>query len=57
MPYEGFPHEVCVTDRNDQKHGITAFAIEMDTKGIRPGKKENKLGMRASDTAELVLED
>jgi len=48
---------LCVTDRNDQKHGITAFAIEMDTKGIRPGKKENKLGMRASDTAELVLED
>jgi hypothetical protein len=48
---------LAVTDRNDQKHGITAFAIEMDRKGIRPGKKENKLGMRASDTAELVLED
>ncbi len=29
----------------------------MDRKGIRPGKKENKLGMRVSDTAELVLED
>ena len=48
---------LAVTDRNDQKHGITAFAIEMDRKGIRPGKKENKLGMRASDTAELILED
>jgi alkylation response protein AidB-like acyl-CoA dehydrogenase len=48
---------LAVTDRNDQKHGITAFAVEMDRKGIRPGKKENKLGMRASDTAELVLED
>lgn len=48
---------LVVTDRNDQKHGITAFAIEMDNKGIRPGKKENKLGMRASDTAELILED
>jgi alkylation response protein AidB-like acyl-CoA dehydrogenase len=48
---------LAVTDRNDQKHGITAFAIEMDRKGIRPGKKENKLGMRASDTAELVMED
>jgi alkylation response protein AidB-like acyl-CoA dehydrogenase len=48
---------LAVTDRNDQKHGITAFAIEMDRAGIRPGKKENKLGMRASDTAELVLED
>src|SRR6266581_4994460 len=48
---------LAVTDRNDQKHGITAFAVEMDGKGIRPGKKENKLGMRASDTAELVMED
>ncbi|HUP66275.1 MAG TPA: acyl-CoA dehydrogenase family protein [Thermoanaerobaculia bacterium] len=48
---------LAVTDRNDQKHGITAFAIPMETKGIRPGKKENKLGMRASDTAELILEE
>src|SRR5438105_11231291 len=48
---------LAVTDKNDQKHGITAFAVEMDRKGIRPGKKENKLGMRVSDTAELVLED
>jgi alkylation response protein AidB-like acyl-CoA dehydrogenase len=46
-----------VTDRSDQKHGITAFAVEMDRDGIRAGKKENKLGMRVSDTAELVLED
>src|SRR5438874_1484662 len=48
---------LAVTDRSDQKHGITAFAVEMDRKGIRPGKKENKLGMRVSDTAELVMED
>ncbi|HEX9985371.1 MAG TPA: acyl-CoA dehydrogenase family protein [Thermoanaerobaculia bacterium] len=48
---------LAVTDRGDQKHGITAFAVEMDRKGIRPGKKENKLGMRVSDTAELVMED
>jgi alkylation response protein AidB-like acyl-CoA dehydrogenase len=48
---------IAVTDRNDQKRGITAFAIEMDRDGIRPGKKENKLGMRVSDTAELILED
>ncbi len=47
---------LAVTDRND-KRGITAFAIEMDRNGIRPGKKENKLGMRASDTAELIMED
>ena len=48
---------LAVTDRNDQKHGITAFAVERDRKGIKAGKKENKLGMRVSDTAELVLED
>src|SRR5205814_1791354 len=48
---------LAVTDRNNQKRGITAFAVEMDRPGIRPGKKENKLGMRVSDTAELVLED
>lgn len=48
---------IAVTDRENPKNGYTAFAVEMDRKGIRPGKKENKLGMRASDTAELVLED
>ncbi|HEV8659307.1 MAG TPA: acyl-CoA dehydrogenase family protein [Thermoanaerobaculia bacterium] len=48
---------LAVTDRKDQKHGISAFAIEMDRQGIRPGKKENKLGMRTSDTSEIVLED
>jgi len=48
---------LAVTDKNDQKRGISAFAIEMDRQGIRPGKKENKLGMRTSDTAELVMED
>ena len=48
---------LAITDRQDVKHGVTAFAIEMDRKGIRPGKKENKLGMRVSDTAELVMED
>ena len=48
---------IAVSDRSDAKRGYTAFAIEMDRKGIRPGKKENKLGMRTSDTAELVMED
>src|SRR6185295_15675800 len=48
---------LAVTDRANQKRGITAFAVEMDRPGIHPGKKENKLGMRVSDTAELVLED
>jgi alkylation response protein AidB-like acyl-CoA dehydrogenase len=48
---------LAVTDRNDSKRGVTAFAVEMDRPGIRAGKKENKLGMRTSDTAELVLEN
>ncbi|MCS6980332.1 MAG: acyl-CoA dehydrogenase [Flavobacteriales bacterium] len=38
-------------------HGITAFIIERGTPGFRAGKKENKLGMRASETAELIFED
>lgn len=37
--------------------GITAFAIERGTPGFRGGKKENKLGMRCSETAELIFED
>jgi alkylation response protein AidB-like acyl-CoA dehydrogenase len=37
--------------------GITAFVVERGTPGFRAGKKENKLGMRASETAELVFED
>jgi alkylation response protein AidB-like acyl-CoA dehydrogenase len=37
--------------------GITAFIIEKGTKGFRGGKKENKLGMRASETAEIIFED
>jgi alkylation response protein AidB-like acyl-CoA dehydrogenase len=37
--------------------GITAFIIERGTPGFRGGKKENKLGMRASETAELIFED
>ena len=48
---------LAITDRDDANRPITAFAIEMDRKGIRPGKKENKLGMRVSDTAELVMEE
>jgi hypothetical protein len=38
-------------------NGISAFIIERDTPGFRAGKKENKLGMRASETAELVFEE
>lgn len=38
-------------------HGITAFAVERGTPGFKGGKKENKLGMRASETAEMIFED
>lgn len=38
-------------------HGMTAFAIERGTPGFKAGKKENKLGMRASETAEMIFED
>jgi alkylation response protein AidB-like acyl-CoA dehydrogenase len=37
--------------------GITAFVVERGTEGFRGGKKENKLGMRASETAEIIFED
>ena len=49
---------LAVTDRAKGTHGgISAFLVEKGTKGFRPGKKENKLGLRASDTAELIFED
>ncbi len=38
-------------------HGMTAFAIERGTKGLKAGKKEDKLGMRASETAEVIFEN
>ena len=38
-------------------HGMTAFIIERGTQGLKAGKKENKLGMRASETAEVIFED
>jgi alkylation response protein AidB-like acyl-CoA dehydrogenase len=38
-------------------HGISAFIVERGTQGFQAGKKENKLGMRASETAEMVFDD
>lgn len=38
-------------------NGITAFVVERGTPGFKGGKKENKLGMRASETAEMIFED
>ncbi len=48
---------MAITDKSKGKKGISAFAVEIDGKRCRPGKKENKLGMRASDTCELILEE
>lgn len=41
----------------ERNRNISAFVIERGTEGFRPGKKENKLGVRASDTAEVVMEN
>jgi alkylation response protein AidB-like acyl-CoA dehydrogenase len=48
---------VAVTDRDKGVHGLSAFVVEKGTPGFRAGKKENKLGLRASDTSELIFED
>jgi len=48
---------IAVTDKAAHTHGLSAFVLEKSTKGFRPGKKENKLGLRASDTSELIFED
>lgn len=48
---------MAVTDRSKGAHGISAFILEKGMPGFRPGKKENKLGMRASDTSEVIFTD
>jgi alkylation response protein AidB-like acyl-CoA dehydrogenase len=48
---------LAVTDKEMGKDGVTAFAVPAGTKGLTVGKKLHKLGMRSSDTAELVFED
>jgi butyryl-CoA dehydrogenase len=47
----------CQTDRGKRHHGISAFLVEKGTPGFVVAKTEDKLGLRASDTAELVFED
>ena len=47
----------AVTDRLAANKGISAFIVEKGTPGMAPGKKEDKLGMRASDTSEVIFED
>jgi alkylation response protein AidB-like acyl-CoA dehydrogenase len=47
---------MAVTDRSASTKGISAFIVEHGTPGMTPGKKEDKLGMRASDTSEVIFE-
>jgi len=48
---------MAVTDKSAGHHGISAFILEKGMPGFFPGKKENKLGLRASDTSTVVFED
>ena len=48
---------IARTGEKGDSHGMTAFVIEKGTPGFSSGKKENKLGMRASETAELIFTD
>jgi alkylation response protein AidB-like acyl-CoA dehydrogenase len=48
---------MALTGANDPTTGISAFVIEKGTEGLLPGKKENKLGCRASDTASVILDN
>jgi alkylation response protein AidB-like acyl-CoA dehydrogenase len=48
---------MAVTDRSASHHGISAFILEKGMPGFKVGKKENKLGMRASATGEVLFTD
>jgi alkylation response protein AidB-like acyl-CoA dehydrogenase len=48
---------MAVTDRAAGPKGISAFVIDRGTPGMTAGKKEDKLGMRASDTSEVIFDD
>ena len=48
---------MAVTDKSKRSKGISAFIFEKGMKGFSPSKKENKLGLRASETASVVFED
>lgn len=48
---------MAITDKEKGKKGISAFVVEKGTEGFSVGKKENKLGMRASETTQLIFEN
>jgi alkylation response protein AidB-like acyl-CoA dehydrogenase len=47
----------AITDEKQRHHGISVFIVEKDTPGFIVGKEENKMGLRASDTTDLILND
>ncbi|MHA1681884.1 MAG: acyl-CoA dehydrogenase family protein [Promethearchaeota archaeon] len=47
----------AMTDKKRGARGLSVFILEKGMEGFRPGKHEDKLGMRASSTAELIMED
>jgi alkylation response protein AidB-like acyl-CoA dehydrogenase len=57
----GISGDTCVvlafTEREMRSRGVSAFIVERGTPGFLPGKKENKLGVRASETASIIFED
>lgn len=57
----GISGDICVvlavTSREMRSRGVSAFVVERGTRGFMAGKKENKLGVRASETASLIFED
>ncbi len=48
---------MAITDPDQKREGISAFILEKGMKGFQVGKKEDKLGIRAADTTELIFED
>ena len=48
---------IARTGETGDSHGMTAFIVERGTEGFKAGRKENKLGMRASETTEMIFED
>ena len=48
---------MAVTDPDKGRDGVSAFILEKGMEGFRPGKKEDKLGIRSADTSELIFED
>lgn len=48
---------MAITDPDKKREGISAFILEKGMEGFQVGKKEDKLGIRAADTAELIFED